>query len=218
MQQDRTIAGLQPHGMKRYVKDSPPEALLITCTDPILDSCLLPQFHSEPLLVWRSTGAVVPPYGSGNLEIENIIDHAVTELGTKEIAICSHLPSEPLQTFFANEASLEGPKEDPWLFYARSARRIVQEKYGQLQPDKLLQAMVEENALVQMANLRTYPAVLTGMAGGTIRLHSWIYCADEDELYGYGPGQSPFLNRIKQFAQPAQRPLSCLDPCDIYLA
>jgi len=218
MQQDRTIAGSQPRSMERYAKDSPPEALLITCTDPILDSRLLAQFRSEPLLVWRSTGPVVPPYGSRYLDVESILDHAVTELGVKEIAVCGHLPSEPLQTLIANEAPLEGPKEDPCLYYTRSARRIVQEKYGRLRPDKLLQALVEEHVFVQMANLRTYPPVLAGMADGNLRLHSWIYYADEDELYGHGPSQSLFLNRIEQFAQPAQRPLPYLDPCDIYLA
>ena len=218
MRQDRTIAGSQPRSMERYAEDSPPEALLITCTDPILHSRLLAEFRSEPLLVWRSTGPVVPPYGSGHLEVESVIDHAVTELGAKEIAICGHLPNEPLRTLIANEAPLRGPNEDPCLYYARSARWIVQEKYGRLQPDELLQAMVEEYVLVQVANLRTYPAVLAGMAGGNLRVHSWIYDADEDELYGHGPSQSLFLNRIKKFAQPARCPLPHIDPCDIYLA
>jgi len=218
MRQNHTIAGSKPRSMERYAEDSPPEALLITCTDPLLDSRLLPQFQSEPLLVWRSTGSVVPPYGSGYQEVESVIDHAVTELGAKEIAICGHLPSEPLRALIADDAPLEGPKENPCLYYARSTRRIVQEKYGQLQPDEMLQAIVEENVLVQMANLRTYPAVLAGMAGGNLQLHSWIYDADEDELYGHGPGQSLFLNRIKQFAQPAGHSLPRLDPCDIYLA
>ena len=218
MRQDRTIAGSQPRNMERYAEDSPPEALLITCTDPILDSRLLAQFRSEPLLVWRSTGPVVPPYGSGYLKVESIIDHAVTELGAREIAICGHLPNEALRSLIGNQAPLEGPKEDPCLYYAHAARRIVQEKYGRLQPDELRQAMVEENVLLQMANLRTYPAVLAGMACRNLRLHSWIYDADQDELYGHGPSQSLFLNRIKQFAQPAEHPLPYLDPCDIYLA
>ncbi len=218
MQQDRTFSGSRPRSMERYAEDSPPAALLITCTDPTLDSRLLAQFRSEPLLVWRSTGPVVPPYGSGHLVVEEIIHHAVTELGAKEIAICGHLPSEPLQNLITREAPPEGQKEDPSLYYARSARRIVQQRYGQLQPDKLIQAIVEENVLVQMANLRTYPAVLAGMADGNLRLHSWIYDADEDELYGRGPSQSILLNRLKQFARPAKYPLSYIDPCDIYLA
>ncbi len=218
MRQDHTIAGSLPRGMQRYVEDSPPETLLITCTDPILDSRLLAQFRSEPHLLWRSTGPVVPPYGSEHREIGGIIDFAVTKFGIKEIAICGHLSDEPLRTPLAKEASLEGSKEDLFLYYARSARRMVQEKYGPLQPNELLQAMVEENVLLQMANLRTYPAVLAGMADGNLRLHSWIYCAEEDELYGHGPGRSLFLNRIEEFAQPAQRPHPYLDPCDVYLA
>ena len=109
MKQDCTSKGPQPSSMERFAEDSPPEALLITCTDPILDSRLLAQFRSEPSVLWRSTGPVVPPYGSGHLEVESVIDHAVTELGAKEIAICGHLPNEPLRTLIANEAPLRGP-------------------------------------------------------------------------------------------------------------
>lgn len=218
MQQHHTGKSSLLHGMECYAADSAPEALLITCTDPILDSRLLAQFRSKPLLVWRSTGPVVLPYGSGHREMENTIDNAVTGLGVKEIAICGHLPTNPPQDVTVDEAPLEGPKENPWLYYTQSARRIVQEKYGQLQPDEQHQAMVEENVLAQMANLRTYPAVLAGMSCGSLRLHSWIYDADDGGLYGHYPQQSRFLNRVMQIAQPKQSPPSGIDPTDIYLA
>lgn len=219
MQQSQTIADRQPDRMiERYAAESPPVALLITCTDTILDSRLLAQFRSEPLIVWRSTGPVVPPYGSGDLEAEHVVDLAVTELGAKEIAICGHVPSRPLQSLIAGKASREEPDEPDRYFYADAARRIVQEKYGPLDPDRLLGAVAEENVLLQMANLRTYPAVLAGLAGGHLALHSWLYDAEEDELYGYGSSQSVFLSRFKRFTQAEQPPLPCLDPCDIYLA
>ncbi|HXG08197.1 MAG TPA: carbonic anhydrase [Gemmataceae bacterium] len=204
--------------LERYAPHSPPEALLVTCTDPILDSSLLAQFRPEPLLVWRSTGPVVPPYGTGHRDLENAIDHAVAELGVKEIAICGHLPCDRLRALLGKEALGEGPVTDPSLDNVRTTRRIVQEKYGHLKLDELLPAIVEENVFVQMAHLRTYPAVLTGLARGKLQLHSWIYDANKDELYGYNPNRSLLLNRIKRLTRPAKRPLPCLDPCDIYLA
>lgn len=213
--QDRTSVRRSARSLERFAQDCPPEAFLIICTDPILDSSLLVQFRSEPLLVWRSTGPVVPPYGTGHQYAESAIEDAVIGLGVKEIAICGHLPVESPGR---NEASLEGTADDPCFWFPRTTRRIVQEKYGRLKPDELLQAMVEENVFVQMANLRTYPAVLTGLARGDVKLHSWIYDVDKDELYGHGPSQSVFLNRIKRAGRPSQRLLSCLNPCDIYLA
>lgn len=205
-------------GMERYAEDSPPELLLIICTDPNLDSRLLDQFRREPLLVWRRTGPVVPPYEPDHREVEEAMDHAITKLGVKEIAICGHLPSEPLRALISEDAPSEASQRNSFLYYAQSIRQIVQEKYGQLQGDQLLQAVVEENVLVQMANLRTYPSVLAGMASGKLRLHSWLYDADEDELYGHGFTQCLFLNRYQEFAQPEQGSLPYLDPCDIYLA
>jgi carbonic anhydrase len=198
-------------------QDCSAKAFLITCTDPVLDSSLLQRFRSQPWLVWRSTGPVVPPYGTGRQDIEAAVEHAVNGLGIKEIAICGHLPGEPLRALVENEAALEGPAEDPCLYYARAARRIVGEKYGELKPDELLQAVVEENVFVQMANLRTYPAVLAGLARGDLTLHSWIYDADKDELFGHGSRASRFLKRIREPAS-MSRPLPYLDPRDIYLA
>jgi carbonic anhydrase len=203
---------------ERYGQDSRPEALLITCTDPILDSSLIAQLSSEPLLVWRNTGPVVPPYGAGHRDAEGVIEHALAGLGVQEIAICGHLPCGSLGGPANGKAPAAGPAENSCRFYAQAASRIVQEKYGCLSPEELLNAVVEENVFVQMANLRTYPAVLAGLARGDLKMHSWIYDADKDEIFGHGPKHSPFLGRIKRLARPSQRLLPCLDPCDIYLA
>lgn len=204
--------------MERYVSEAPAEAFLITCTDPVLDTSLIAHFRSEPVLVWRNMGPVVPPYGTGQQNLENTIDQAVMELGIKEIAICGHLPAAPLRALIENETPADLPADDPCLYYVRATRRIVEEKYGKLKPADMLQAMVEENVFVQMANLRTYPAVLAGLARGNLKLHSWIYDAEHDELYGHSPTESQLLARIKRFSRPTQRILPCLDPCDIYLA
>jgi len=194
-----------------------PEALVIACTDPLLDTSLLAQLRATSVLVWRSAGPVVPPYGARQEEAEQVIDNALTEFGVKEIAICGHLPCEFLRALVNRPAHPEEEAENSNLSFARVARRVVQEKYGRLEPEEFLQAIVEENVFVQLANLRTYPAVLAGLSRGDLQLHTWIYDADKDELYNHGPSQGRLLGRLKRPAA-APRPLPCLDPCKLYLA
>lgn len=197
-------------------------AMLITCTDSLLDEHLLPRLRDESddsrkLLVWRNTGHVVPPYGAGHADAEVAIDNAVHQFGVQEIIMCGHLSCDALQTLMHGRHQAHAPHAGCMQF-ARAAQRIVEEKYGRLPRAQLLQAMVEENVFVQMANLRTYPTVLAGLARGTLKLHSWIYDHDRDEIYGHEPRESAFLQRLRGQRQPRRRLLPYIDPCEIYLA
>lgn len=212
---DRNSLRWQLQCLERSVPNVPAEAFLITGDEPILDGKLLVHFRSEPVVIWRSRGLVVPPFGAGHEEAEKAIEHAVMDLGVREIAICGHLPCEATRTLLDED---EGSDDDSARYYAQVTRRIVQEKYGRLSEDELLQAMVEENVFVQLANLRTHPAVLTGLARGDLQVHTWIYDVDKDVLYSHGSKQSALLKRNKRFAGPEQPALPHLNPCDIYLA
>ena len=205
-------------GLRRYGEESAPEALLIVCNDPILDSRLLAQFESEPVLVWRNTGPVVPPCGTGHEDVEAAIHLAVVRFGVREIAICGHLPSQPMRRLLEEDGAPDAVPADLPRYYAQTTRRLVQEKYGQLEGDALLGAVVEENVFLQLANLRTYPAVVAALARSYLMLNAWIYDCDQDELYRHGHGPSQLPDRIRRSSRRTTRPAPYLDPCDIYLA
>jgi carbonic anhydrase len=200
-------------------RDGPAESLLIACTDPVLDSSLIPRMRSAPLLIWREPGPVIPPYGVGHGEVERVIEQAVNDAGVKEITVCGHLPAGPLWAQVECDLPTAEPASDPLRYYAQTTRRVVEEKYGLLDPDRLRQALVEENVFVQLANLRTYPAVLARLDTGDLTLHSWLYDTERDELYGYGPSPGALWKRLKVLSRSRGRtPLPSLDPRDIYLA
>jgi carbonic anhydrase len=216
---DRRAAGCGQlsHGLQFVSPEAAVQGLLIACTDPVLDDRLLPRVKQRRLAVWRNTGPIIAPYGAGAAETEAAIDHAVTELGVKEIAICGHLPGNALRDLVDRSDDAEWRRSDARQYSARAMRRVVFEKYGALAPDELQQAMVEENVFIQLANLRTYPAVLSGLARGKLALCGWIYDAENDELYVHGARDNRALHGMN-FERGSARPLPSLDPCDIYLA
>ncbi len=188
------------------------DVLLVLCTDPVLEETLLAEFRSAPLWLWRLPGPTIPPSGSGEGEVDSLLQEALHRRGVKEIIVCGHLPSQVLRS--PQQASLP----EAAAAAIDSLHRLVKQKHGRLSPSQFHQAVVEENVLLQLANLRTYPAVLAAMAGRRVRLHGWIYDWQEEVLYVRGPGESSLLRRTRRFVAPTAGSWPYYDPCDIYLA
>jgi carbonic anhydrase len=70
---------------------------------------------------------------------------------------------------------------------------------------------VQENVLVQLGHLRTLPMVAAALAGGTLRLHGWVYKIDTGEVFAFDAEQRQFLpvSEAKVSAPPA--PLAHFD-------
>ncbi len=192
------------------------EVLLITCTDPVLEETLLTEFCSVPLLLWRTPGPTIPPSGSKQKGVESMLQEALDPWSVREIIVCGHLPSGVIRSVADSKELSSLPPEA--VAAIQAVYRLVKQKHGSLPPEQLHQAVVEENVLLQTANLRTYPAVLAAVAEQRVRLHSWIYDWQDEVLYVRGPGESSLLKRTQKFVAPTPGPLPYHDPCDIYLA
>ena len=81
----------------------------------------------------------------------------------------------------------------PGLSHAEMTRRIVLDNYTQLEGDRLLNATVEENVLVQLENLRTLPAVGSRLVRGDLHLHGWFYKIETGEVFAYEPRTGQFV-------------------------
>jgi len=80
-----------------------------------------------------------------------------------------------------------------WLELAEATRQIVREKYRGLSEKELLDAAIQENVLVQLENLRTYPAVAARLASGKLQLHGWVYRIETGEVLAYDARSKVFL-------------------------
>lgn len=170
-----------------------PRALFITCSDSRIDPSLITQTEPGELFILRNAGNIVPPYGAANGGEGATIEYAVTALGIRNIIVCGHSHCGAMQGLLHLEKLTNMPAVSNWLSHAEATRRIVQEKYQDVQGEDLLLDTIEENVLVQLENLQTHPSVAAGLSTGNLKLHAWVYAFETGKVFAYDPGQKQFV-------------------------
>jgi len=61
-----------------------------------------------------------------------------------------------------------------WLHYADAAKAVVDKKTYSSEEEKV-NAMVQENVIAQLNNIKTHPSVAVGLRNNALRLHGWVY-------------------------------------------
>jgi carbonic anhydrase len=149
--------------------------LFITCSDSRIDPTLITQSEPGELFIVRNAGNIVPPWGSGDAGSAAAIEYAVDALHVKHVVVCGHAHCGAMAALF-DEASLEPlPAVRQWLQFAEATRRTVRKAHADATPDQRLRIAIEHNALHQLDNLRTHPAVAARMRSGSLSLHAWVY-------------------------------------------
>jgi carbonic anhydrase len=169
-----------------------PHTLFITCSDSRIDPGMLTQSEPGDLFVLRNAGNIIPPHGASAGE-EATIEFAVDGLGVRDIVVCGHSHCGAVKGML-NPLEVQGlPAVGRWLEHAEAARRIVREKYGHLEGDRLLSAAVQENVLVQVGHLCTLPAVASRLVRSDLRVHAWVYKIETGEVFAFDADSNQFL-------------------------
>lgn len=174
-------------------KGQSPETLLITCSDSRIMPGLLTQSKPGELFVLRNAGNIVPPYGASSGGEGATIEYAVAALGVDHIIVMGHSHCGAMKGLMHPEDLKTLPLVADWLRHAEATRRVVVENYQDCTVPEQLNAAIKENVLVQLDNLRTYPAVAARLAKGNLTLHAWIYQIENGTILAYDPQKSQFV-------------------------
>src|SRR5262245_61658688 len=178
---------------ERLADGQTPDALFITCSDSRINPNLITQTDPGELFILRNAGNLVPPHGPVCGE-QATIEFAIVGLGIKDIIVCGHSHCGAVKALFhLDEVRTSMPAMAAWLHHAEATRRIVTEKYPNLGVQERLNVAVQENVLVQLENLRTHPAVASGLSRGTLKLHGWVYKLETGEVFAYDPQRGQFV-------------------------
>ncbi len=170
-----------------------PLALFITCADSRVNPNLLTQTEPGELFVLRNAGNLVPPDGSPISGEQATVEYAVKQLHVRDIILCGHSQCGAMQGLLTPNAAAHLPAVGEWLRFGspsvERARAHVPSRPG----DSLLQTVIEQNALLQVEHLQTFPVVQEAAAEGRLRLHAWVYLFETGEVIAYDPSSERFV-------------------------
>jgi carbonic anhydrase len=140
-------------------KGQDPSILFITCADSRVVPEMITQTEPGELFVCRNIGNIVPGYGEMMGGVSAVIEYAVLALKVSDIVICGHSDCGAMKGLLVCDdptapAMPDMPAVSNWLRNAHAARSVVEITRPHLQGAEKVQALVEQNVLIQLQHLR----------------------------------------------------------------
>jgi len=151
-----------------------PRTLFISCSDSRLVPELLTQREPGDLFVIRNAGNIVPSFGPEPGGVSASVEYAVAALGVEDIVICGHSDCGAMTAIATCQCLDHMPTVASWLRYADAARSITQANDYASEQERV-NAVVRENVIAQLTNIKTHPSVALALEQGKLKLHGWVY-------------------------------------------
>ncbi|GAB7110073.1 carbonic anhydrase CynT [Streptomyces phaeofaciens JCM 4814] len=161
---------------ERLATTHQPSTLFIGCSDSRVVPELVTQSDPGELFVIRTAGNLVPPCapGAGADGVAASIEYAVTVLGVTSVIVCGHSGCGAMTALSSDGDLAALPAVAAWLRHGAAARARSDAGDFPAAEDEVA-ALVRDNVLCQLANLRTHPAVVRALARNEVTLHGWVY-------------------------------------------
>ncbi len=176
---------------KQLAQQQSPKVLFVTCSDSRVVPELLTQQDPGDLFVIRNAGNIVPSYGPEPGGVSATVEYAVAVLKVTDIVICGHSNCGAMAAISNCQCLDHLPAVGHWLRYADSAKAIIEAREF-ANPKEKADAMVRENVIAQLANIRTHPAVALALSQGRLKLHGWVYDIENGHVDVLDPATQRF--------------------------
>ena len=175
---------------RRLALGQTPSALFITCADSRVDPTLITQSKPGQLFVDRNPGNFLPPFHGENASEAAGIEYALKVLKIPNIIICGHTDCGAMKAVLHPEKAKDLPAVSRWLRNGKDAsRRVTAMK---LPEDQQLAVLTQQNVIVQLEHLRTYPVVQESIKAGQLRLGGWVYDIEHGKVLEYDEAAGRF--------------------------
>lgn len=173
-----------------------PDALFITCSDARVIPTVITHAHPGDLFIVRNMGNFVPPYSADPLDgtgVAAAIEYAVEFLGIRDVIVCGHSDCGAMKALYKDPAAFAHvPHVGEWLKNGKRTLEVVAGNYPEKTKEERLAITAEENVLVQVENLRTYPVVRKAAREGRLFVHAWFFEIGGGMVHRYSPGKGQY--------------------------
>lgn len=192
------------HAFRKLADQQHPLAAMITCADSRIVTSLLLQCDPGDVFVCRNAGNIVPPYDADMSGVAASVEYALDVLQVRHLIVCGHSDCGAMKALLEPDSVRSLPAVSRWLKNADAARRIAAAEPAFESSADRLRFATQENIIVQLTNLTTYPPVAAALSRGAVELHGWYYDIGAGQVFHFDPQ----LRRFVAFDSAAQLPLA----------
>ncbi len=180
-----------------------PETLFITCSDSRVVPNLITSAAPGELFIVRNVGNIVPSVARGMIGgVAAAIEYAVQVLNVENIVICGHTQCGAIDAILDPSRVRHLDFVSRWLSESEVIPNLLRDKYAHLEGEARLVAAAEENVLVQLENLRSYPFISSRLDAGTLKVAGWVFKIATAQVFGYDPVVQQFVSFASSPAPP----------------
>ena len=188
----RDVVPARKELFRKLATSQTPRTLFISCSDSRMVPELVTQREPGDLFVIRNAGNIVPSYGPEPGGVSATVEYAVAVLGVRDIVICGHSNCGAMTAISTCKNLDHLPAVAGWLRHADAAKAINASRTYHSDAE-CLEALVKDNVIAQLANIRTHPSVAVGLANKTLRLHGWIFDIESGAMLALDGPTGKFL-------------------------
>jgi carbonic anhydrase len=171
-----------------------PDVLFIACSDSRVAINVFASTEPGDLFVVRNPGNIVSPAAADGLSVGDeseaaAIEFAVGQLAVRDIIVCGHSSCGAMAGLIRGRENVPAPHLRSWLRHAERALDRVVDRDSPGAADRLSQ----ENALLQLEHLRTYPLVAQAEKSNGLKLHAFWFDIASAEVLVHDPGPGRFV-------------------------
>jgi len=121
------------------------------------------------------------------------VEYAVEHLEVRDIIVCGHSDCGAMKALYKDRTEFAStPHIAQWLGHGDRTMAVVTANYPELSREERYEITAEENVLLQMENLRTYPVVMNAAREGRLHVHAWYFDIRSGTIYRYSPTREQF--------------------------
>jgi carbonic anhydrase len=171
-----------------------PETLFITCSDSRVVPNLITSAAPGELFIVRNVGNVVPPYDPANAGATTAaLEYAVSVLKVANVIVCGHTQCGAMTALLDPDTARELPFVSRWLRHTARLRDLIATRYTHLDGDARLTAAAEENVLVQLEHLRSYPFIAKALEERRLQMNGWVFKIATGQVFDFDPEREEFV-------------------------
>ncbi len=194
----RTVQESYREAFGRLAIGQSPDTLFIACSDSRVVPNTFASTNPGDLFVLRNVGNMIPPCGRKGISMSDeseaaAVEFSVETLNISNIIVCGHSECGAMRALLGDRHKVELPNLKSWLRHGDMALDWM--KLG-LSLDRRLKEhnqLSQLNVLLQMENVKSYPAVKKKIDEGKLSVHGWWFEIAKADVYAYEDDMKKFV-------------------------